>query len=67
MHPLVHTPTLQPSLKFCSKEAKTSYFDRYARPIPKYDLLRYSFTNTATEHQTSVHGCFLLLELNLDL
>ena len=28
------------SLKFCSKKAKTSYFDRYARPIPKHDLQR---------------------------
>ena len=26
MSPLHHTPTLQPRLKFCFKQAKTSYF-----------------------------------------
>ena len=67
MLPLLHTPTPQPWLKFCSKEAKTSYFHHYERLIPKHGLLRYSFTNTVTEHQKSVHGCFPFLEPNLDL
>ena len=57
MSPLLHTPTLTPRLKFCSKEAKTSYFYRYARPIPK-NQLQYSFTDTVTEYQKSVYECF---------
>lgn len=67
MPPLLHTPTLQPLLKFYPKQAKSSYFDQYAGPIPKHDLLKQSFTSTVTEHQESVHGCFPLLESNLDL
>ena len=47
------TPIFQPRLKFSSKQSKASYFDRYARPIPKHNPLRYSFTNTITEHQKS--------------
>ena len=39
MPPLCHTPPLQPHLKFCPKQAKTSYFDWYARPKPKHNLL----------------------------
>ena len=30
-------------------------------------LLRYSITNTVTEYQNSIHGCFPLLESNLGL
>ena len=58
---------LQLCLKFCSKQAKTAYFDQHARSIPKHNLLWYYFTNAVTKHQKSVPGCFLLLELNLDL
>ena len=58
MSPLLHTSTPQPRLKFYFKEAKTSCFDRYSRPIPKHDLLRYSFTNTGTKHQKNVHEYF---------
>ena len=65
--PLHHTPALQPYLRFCSKQAKTSYFDRYARPKPNHNLLRYFFINAVTEHQKSVHRCFPLLESNLNL
>ena len=57
MLPLLHTST-QPRLKFCSKETKASYFDRYKNPILNHDLLRSSFTKTVTEHQKSVHGSY---------
>ena len=67
MSHLRHTPFLQPCLKFCSKQGKTSYFDRYANLIPKHNVLGYPFTNTVTEHQKSVYGCFPFLESNLDL
>ena len=64
MPPLLHTPTLQPRPKFCSEQVETSYSDQYARPIPKHDPLRYSFTSTVTEYQMSVHGCFSNLDGN---
>ena len=64
--PLRHNPTLQPHLKFCPKQAKTSYFDRYPRPKPNHTCW-YLFINTVTEHQKSVHGRFPLLESNLDV
>ena len=64
MLPLRDTPTLR--LKFCFKQAKISYFGRYARPMPKHNLPR-CFTKIVTEHQENVYGCFPLLELNLDL
>ena len=67
MPPLLDTPTLQSHLKFCPKQEKSSYFDQYARPIPKHNLLKQSCTSTVTGHQESVHGCFPLLESNLDL
>ena len=50
---LRHTPTFQPRLKLCSENAKTSYFDQYARPTPKRNLLRYFFISTVTKHQKS--------------
>ena len=65
MPPLRLIPTLQPCLKFCSKQA--SYFDRHARLITKHSLLQYSFTATVTEYQKSAYGCFPLVKLNLDL
>ena len=63
MLPIRDTPTLR--LKFCFKQAKISYFGRYARPMPKHNLPR-CFTKIVTEHQENVYGCFPLLELNLD-
>ena len=58
MPPLLNTSIFQPRLKCYFKDAKTSYFDPYARPIPKHDLLRYSFTNTVTKYQRVFNRCF---------
>ena len=44
--PFLHAPILQPCFKFCSEQVKSSYIDRYAKPMPKQDLLQYTFTNT---------------------
>ena len=61
--PLLHTPTLQPHPKFGSTQAEASVLT----DMQDLHLLLYSITNKVTEYQNSIHGCFRLLESNLDL
>ena len=66
-YPLRHIPTFHYHLRFCPKQEKTRFLDRYARPKPNHNLLWYFFTKTVIKHQKSVHRCFPLLESNLNL
>ena len=63
MPPPLHTPTLQSCPKFGSAWAEASILT----DMQNLHLLQYSIINTVTEYQNSIHGCFLLLESNLDL